>query len=197
MKKINILLLILYGIFVSCSRNNEKTIIDTNSIRAKPRYFVSYDTSLYKMFYAMDFIRGGKKFHDKEANPEDVFYTKRIVKGDSLIFVYSYKNHKSQDSLVFTPDFGFYLNSEKLYLLSEKEFVFNSSKIIVSKFLYEPKGLLTTSNLFINDSLGIITSQRQAESMSIQEYNLKYNELHKEIFDDTSFFKLELYKEKK
>jgi hypothetical protein len=197
MKKINILLLILYGIFVSCSRNNEKTIIDTNSIRAKPRYSVSYDTSSYKKLNIIDFIDAGVKARDKKADPENILYTKRILKGNIVIFVYSYKSNKVKDSLVINPNSELYFNNEKLELLNEKELVYKGSKITVSKYLYEHKANLTTSNLFINDSLGIITSRAQRESVLLREYNEKYNELHTEIFNDTSFFKLEYYKEKK
>jgi|GEM_PF-3858813 len=179
-------------IFISCNTKNDKRETSYKKVIKNQKINTLRTKGTYTYYNDYNFrVKEGFSLYQKEGK-RDSLYLEKDVSIEKTIF--KYRDNKSfiNDSLMYC-DHEYALNSEKLKFLSKKTILYNQVKFTISKYLYSPEAELFESNVFINDSLGIIMNNIHGKSSGLLLYKFghQYIQLQDKIYNDTLFYKFQ------
>lgn len=177
--KISIYIIFAIAFILNSCINNQNEEKNKNGIELKP-IILEYNSQLEEYHNENDF--------DIRPEPK-VIHIKKIISPEKTIYLYKYESYVFVDSLFFFKD-SIKMNNEKLVLMNKRLIAFKGKSLEVKKYQY----LDRSSNLFINDSLGLIMQKGQTHPYGtvVREYNTKeYRGLCNEIIKDSIFFSFE------
>lgn len=183
-------------LFLSCQpkkvdMQEEHTITKVDTIKLRTTEVKGH----YRLFTGLDFNQPRQFLLDQKGSHTDSLFLTKDKYAVKDVFIYRYRDYWANDTLELFKDSSVKFNSKKLQFLSSKRINSGDSEFLISKYLYDPQGGdLSVSNLFFNDSLGILYKHTFVHGKFFIQYKMgrDYETLQRKIFSDTTFFEFEV-----
>ncbi|KAF2519342.1 hypothetical protein E0W68_03035 [Flavobacterium salilacus subsp. salilacus] len=195
--RIFILFIIFIAIFSSCHKNEKKTeSIDYKQLINKKEKLSkifkekplskTYINKFSILYYQEDKTNISGAYYVKEGRKDSLRIEKRNY-NTATVFIYNYFNGGIDTLEIYKDSIKF--NSATIEKKSSKKIHFSGTTFNINKFHYS--NYLETSNLYIEDSLGLILQRLISQKTAIIEYDHELGFIQKQIEQDSIFFKFE------